>query len=73
MAALQPEEQGDWSTGSPPPDAKGNSAVSVVKLVAMNLLASGQLAEGVELLLMINKVAESCRFLQVSLYAQRIS
>ncbi|CAG0889720.1 unnamed protein product [Cyprideis torosa] len=47
--------------------SKGASgAVSVVKLVAMNLLASGSLEEGVELLLMINKVGDACRFLQSS-------
>lgn len=37
---------------------------STIKLVATNMIASGKLAEGVQLLCLIDKAADACRYLQ---------
>ncbi|XP_043912007.1 WD repeat-containing protein 11 [Protopterus annectens] len=37
---------------------------STIKLVATNLIANGKLAEGVQLLCLIDKAADACRYLQ---------
>uniref|UniRef100_A0A8C4QUC4 WD repeat domain 11 n=1 Tax=Eptatretus burgeri TaxID=7764 RepID=A0A8C4QUC4_EPTBU len=37
---------------------------STIKLVATNMIASGKLEEGVQLLCLINKAADACRYLQ---------
>ncbi|MEQ2212481.1 WD repeat-containing protein 11, partial [Xenoophorus captivus] len=37
---------------------------STIKLVATNMIANGKLAEGVQLLCLIDKAADACRYLQ---------
>lgn len=45
-------------------DASKESAEPVVKLVAASLIASGDVKEGVQLLLLMGKVVDACRHLQ---------
>ncbi|XP_075922520.1 WD repeat-containing protein 11 isoform X1 [Petromyzon marinus] len=40
------------------------AAQSTIKLVATNMIASGKLSEGVQLLCLIDKAADACRYLQ---------
>lgn len=43
-----------------------NPSQSVIKLVATNLIAGGRISEGVQLLSLIEKGADACRYLQAA-------
>ncbi|KAG8183940.1 hypothetical protein JTE90_006865 [Oedothorax gibbosus] len=42
----------------------GSSSQSIIKLVSTNLIASGKVSEGVQLLCLIGKAGDACRYLQ---------
>lgn len=45
-------------------DKPSSSAEPVIKLVSASLIASGSLNQGVQLLLLIDKISDACRYLQ---------